>query len=175
MGLFSLFSSPSPEVAARKIAAKTIRIEVNSGEDVLASDLGIEISRLVSERILLRVGIAEATIAYMALETKRHEANDVLNALRTMHRAHFLTRPGMAPNVGARVYERAASRYIMLQPAEVAARFEEQLHDSSKWDQPTYKPEAPASARVASYVDAHMKDIAGHAFDTTADHVRRSS
>jgi hypothetical protein len=175
VGLFSLFSSPSPEAAARKIAAKTIQIEVNSGEDVFASHLGIAIDRLVSERILLRVGIAEATVAYMALETKRYEANDVLKSLRAVHRAHFVTRPGIAPEVGARVYERASSRYIMLQPAEIAARFEEQLKDPAKWDQPTYEPQVPASARVISFVDAHMKDIAGHAFDSAAEYVRRSS
>ena len=142
---------------------------------MLASELGIEIGRLVSERILLRVGIAEATIAYMALETKRHEANGLLKTLIAVHREHFVTRPGIAPEVGARVYERATSRYIMLQPAEIAARFEEQLYDSSKWDQPTYDLPEPASARVIDYVDAHMKDIAGYAFDTALEHVRRNS
>lgn len=175
MGLFSLFSSRSPEDVARRIAAKSIQVELSPGEDALATDLGIEVARLVSERILLKVGIAEATIAHIAFETKRHEAVDVLRALKAIHREHFVSRPGIVQEVGARIYERAISRYIMMQPQEVAARFEEQLRDSSKWDEPPSEPNASASIRVFDYVDTHMKDVARFAFDVTVEHVRSLS
>lgn len=167
MGIFSFLSKPSPAQVAQKISLVALSLEVMPNEHSVATALGVDISRLVSERVQFMVGLSEATIAYAHLQSKRSEFREALLSLREVYLRHFERLPGVDPNLGRQVYERARARYIMRMPADLAIIFAYQLENPTHWDRLTEVdlPFREVQHQVESLVGEYTKRISHFTFD----------
>lgn len=167
MGIFSFLLKPNPSQVAQKISLMALSQDVTPSERAAADVLAVDISRLVSERIQLMVGISEATIAYSHRESSRPEFREALLALQRIYLLHFERLPGLDPEIGRQVYERARARYIMRMPTELALIFNDQLESPSHWDRAPeidYLPQGIPQQAVA-LADEYTKLIAHFTFD----------
>lgn len=133
-----------------------VAMSVTPDETSWIEKLNLPLSRYVSERNALRVGMTEGGVAHVALNIGNNRAVDTLrDALRVKFRAFFT----LLPTDGELYYQRIRDRYIVRQPEEMAGIFHYYLIHPEAWTDDDHRatPRYALPDQFQSFVHSVMR------------------
>lgn len=123
MGLLDRFILPDHRLAAVKIKDYSTSLKSTDTEQRLATTLGVELHRFISERNVLLIGFTRSTLSHYASQSDKTTIALTYHFTDIALKEYFSTRPGMAATEGLAILEKACQNYYLEEPVQVGDKF----------------------------------------------------